>query len=422
MKKIQISSVFSILSSACSARYVVFYLIGIFFILSSFSGCKPAGAPPQIKQAYDTPLAPGENALRLITDPAQIPDFTFACMDTSNLRQAVANSLNYLNKPSSQKYYPVSGITHTRAVASLTKFAQLLDSGLIGPQLNAAIKQDFDVYMSVGCDYNGTVLYTGYYTPIIEGSLTRTAKFQYPLYKQPADLIKNPDGTIVGRRMPDGSTTKYPTRAQIESQNMLKGQELVWLADPFEVYVAHVQGSAKIQLTDGKVIGVGYAANNGWDYKSITDSLVADGAITRAQLSLASMMRYFKQHPDKVSQYTAINPRFVFFQPEQGAPRGSLNEPVTPMRTIATDKSIFPRAGLAFVATYLPRDRGGAITKEVYSGFALDQDSGGAIRAPGRCDFYVGIGDQAGILAGATYQEGKLYYLFLKEVPLTIQY
>lgn len=402
-------------------------LASVFCILISLSGCKPA-EKPQLKQDYNTQLAPGENALRLITDPTKIPDFTYACMDTKNLRQAVANSLNYLSKPSSQKYYPVSGITHIRTVSSLNKFAELLDSGLIGPQLNAAIKQNFDVYMSVGCDYNGTVLFTGYYTPIIEGSLTKTDKFKYPLYKQPADLIKNPDGSIAGRRMPDGTTTKYPTRAQIEAaHDSLKGQELIWLADPFEAYVAHIQGSAKIQLTDGKIIGVGYAANNGWNYKTITDAMIANGALTKAQLSLSAMMRYFKLHPDKVAHYTDINPRFIFFQLEEGAPRGSLNEPVTPLRSIATDKrpnqpDIFPRAGLAFVSTYLPRDNAGTITNQVYSGFALDQDSGGAIRAPGRCDIYIGIGEEAGKLAGATYQEGKLYYLFLKEVPVTIQY
>jgi len=48
------------------------------------------------------------------------------------------------------------------------------------------------------------------------------------------------------------------------------------------------------------------------------------------------------------------------------------------------------------------------------TGFALDQDTGGAIRAAGRCDIYLGVGDDAGKLAGQTYQEGRLYYLFLK--------
>jgi membrane-bound lytic murein transglycosylase A len=394
-------------------------IIALILLISTLIGCKPAEKPII---DYTSQLQPGEQALRLVTDPAKIPDFTYACMDTKDLRQAVANSINYLSKPSSQKYYPVSGISHIRAIASLTKFAELLDSGLVGAQLNDAIKQYFDVYMSVGCDYNGTVLFTGYYTPILEGSLTKTDKCIYPLYKQPADLVKGPDGQILGRKMPDGSFSKYPTRSEIERMGLLKGQELIWLTDPFEAYIAHIQGSAKVRLPDGKIIGVGYAANNGWDYRSIANIMISDSLITKAQLSLAAMINYFKQHQDKVAYYTSLNPRFVFFQPEEGPPRGSLNEPVTPMRTIATDKSIFPRAALAFVSTYLPKDKDGAITNEVYSGFALDQDAGGAIRAPGRCDIYIGIGEQAGKLAGQTYQEGKLYYLFLKETPVTLQY
>jgi membrane-bound lytic murein transglycosylase A len=109
-----------------------------------------------------------------------------------------------------------------------------------------------------------------------------------------------------------------------------------------------------------------------------------------------------------------MNPRFVFFKKEEGEPRGSLNEPVTPMRTIATDKSIFPRGSLVYISTVLPQFKNGQVVLQPYSGFALDQDTGGAIRAPGRCDIYMGQGDTAGELAGRTYQEGKLYYLFLK--------
>jgi membrane-bound lytic murein transglycosylase A len=108
------------------------------------------------------------------------------------------------------------------------------------------------------------------------------------------------------------------------------------------------------------------------------------------------------------------NPRYVFFQIGEGPPRGSLNEPVTAWRTIATDKSIFPRACPAFIATTLPQMERGVMVTRPYSGFALDQDTGGAIRAAGRCDVYMGVGDEAGQLAGQIYQEGRLYYLFLK--------
>jgi membrane-bound lytic murein transglycosylase A len=76
------------------------------------------------------------------------------------------------------------------------------------------------------------------------------------------------------------------------------------------------------------------------------------------------------------------------------------------MRSIATDKSIFPRASVTFISTTLPQAMGTTVANQLYDGFALDQDAGGAIRAPGRCDVYIGQGDMAGKLAGQTYQEG----------------
>ncbi len=377
-------------------------------------GCRsgPEGAIEPF--SYDKPLLPGQNALRKITNPALVPDFTLACLDLGGLREATERSLNYLKKPSSRSFYPVSGITHYQAVSSLEAFTELLDSGLSGVELNAAIREKFDVYMSVGCDNRGTVLFTGYYTPIFDGSSGRTERFRYPLNKPPKDLVKGANGEIRGRRGSDGQIAPYPSRAVIEDSRMMAGNELVWLGDAFEAYIAHVQGSAKVRMPDGELMTVGYAASNGHEYSSISKELVRDGRLNENQLSLSAMIDFFRSHKELVNMYVQRNPRYIFFKKEDGEPRGSLNEPVTVMRTIATDKAIFPRGCLTFVSTALPRASGGSVVKEIYSGFALDQDTGGAIRAPGRCDVYMGVGEQAGRLAGQTYQEGRLYYLFLK--------
>jgi membrane-bound lytic murein transglycosylase A len=126
------------------------------------------------------------------------------------------------------------------------------------------------------------------------------------------------------------------------------------------------------------------------------------------------MIDYFKVNPQQVDNYVYQNPRYVFFRTDSGNPRGCLNEPVIPFRSIATDKSIYPRASLALVKTKLPRAVGDSVNKSAYTGFALDQDAGGAIRAPGRCDVDMGVGDTAGKMAGQVYEEGKLYYFFIK--------
>ncbi len=377
-------------------------------------GCK-APLKKVVAPQYDKPLLPGQPALRKITNPSEIPDFTLACFNIEGLKPAIERSLNYLSKPSSKGFFPVGDISHQMAVDSLKEFSALLASGLKGADLDAAIRDKFDVYMSVGCDNHGTVLFTGYYTPIFEGSLEAGDRFKYPLYKQPDNLVKDAKGEILGRRMTDGSIIPYPQRAVIEDAMMLRGKELVWLSDPFEAYIAHIQGSAKIRLPDDKLVTVGYVAHNGHEYKSVSQALVNDGKIPGSKLSLATIIKYFKEHPDEVLRYTRLNPRFIFFGMQEANPRGSLNEPVTPMRTIATDKSIFPRGCLAFISTILPWDEAGNVILRPYSGFMLDQDTGGAIRAPGRCDVYIGVGDMAGELAGQTYQEGKLYYLFLKQ-------
>lgn len=398
----------------------VFLAIGLIFAISMI-GCQKSQklisseqlVPEPQKPDYTKQLPPGELALRKITNPAEIPDFTGACHDLSHLKTAINNSLNYLKKPSSKQFFPYGDIRHKQAEDSLKAFAKLIDAEHRGAQLNALIREQFDVYTSVGCDDKGTVLFTGYYTPIFDGSREFTARFHYPLYGQPEDLVKNAEGITLGRRM-GNKTVPYPPRAEIESSGMLTGKEIIWLGDPFEVYIAHVQGSARVRQPDGSLIGIGYAANNGHEYKGIAQPMIDDGKISKDQLSLSSMIAYFKAHANEVAEYTRRNPRFVFFRIEDGAPRGSINEPVTPLRTIATDKVIYPRACLAFLSTTLPRAVGDDVIHDQYTGFALDQDAGGAIRAPGRCDVYMGQGDTAGRVAGQTYREGRLYYLFVK--------
>jgi membrane-bound lytic murein transglycosylase A len=392
-------------------KFLIYFLILIVAFLI-FIGCHKRSVVvtdqmiTRTEKNYSRQLPPGQSALRKITDTKQIPDYTKACSDINGLKEAIARSLSYMAKPSSQKFYPYGDITHERAVKSLQELDKLVSRKLLPEQMNTILREKFDTYMSVGCDDQGTVLFTGYYTPIFNGSLTRTDRFKYPLYKQPDDLIKDPEGNILGQKIPgeEGKFRPFPERKVIQKSNILNGLELVWLADPFEAYIVHVQGSAKIRLPNGQIETVAYAAHNGWEYKSIRPKMIADGRTINKDINLIKMIEYFRAHPNEIDIYTNENPRFVFFRSDKGDPRGSLNESVTPLRTIAMDKTIYPRAMFAFTEVELDK----------MIGFALDQDAGGAIRAAGRCDVYMGIGEHAGELAGKIYHEGRLYYLFIK--------
>jgi membrane-bound lytic murein transglycosylase A len=401
-----------------ACRVVV--VLGIISILSSAgTGCKkPEGGPIGMEPDYMKQLPPGEVALRKITDPARIPDFSPAFYLISGLEQATDRSLNYMAKPSSQQFYPYDPggeITHGRAVASLKLFRETLGEAHSPEQLNQLIRDRFEVWESVGWDNYGTVLYTGYYCPIFDARLRPDGEFRYPIYRQPEDLVKDSEGNCRGRRMPDGSITpKYFDRRQIIMSEALRGNELAYLRDPFEAYIITVQGSGKLRMADGRFMEVGYVANNGYDYVSIGKLLVRDGKIPPNELSLSKMIDFFNRFPNEVRYYTNQNPRYVFFAERGGGPYGSLNERVTPYRTIATDKAVYPRACVAFMQTRIPGYEGGQIVEKDYHAFALDQDTGGAIRAPGRTDVFLGTGDQIGELAGRTMSEGKLYYIFAK--------
>ncbi|MGA3067082.1 MAG: MltA domain-containing protein [Tepidisphaeraceae bacterium] len=395
----------------------------LLLLLAAVAGCHQEAPPVDFRQ----PLPPGMVALRKIS-PAEYPDFGQQPIDAASLEASIDNSLQYLSAPSSQNFYPYLDITHERAVASLVRLKQICQrsdqrGAWDGAWFNQQIDDNFEVYESIGAptpdgtDYTSKVLFTGYFTPIYDASLTRTADYQWPLYKVPPDLARNAaTGQVYGRRAIDGSIVPYYTRAQIETGGKLAGDELVWLKSRWEAYVITVQGSARLRLADsGKIYEIGFAGTNGYTYTSPGEQMVADGVITQDQLSFKGLADYFAAHPDAMDKYLSINQRYVFFTERPGGPFGSLNVPVTPWATIATDKEqrdIYPRAMPAFVCVDVPQETGDGFRP--LRSFLLDQDTGGAIRASGRCDIYMGIGPQAEIVAGHEVQQGTLYYLAIR--------
>lgn len=380
-------------------------------LLTLVAGCPPKKPIVEPAKDYLRPLPPGQVALYKL-DPSQYPDFRGAYDHRAGLEQAAQYSLEYLSRPSSKHFFPYLDISHDRAVASLEAFIQVLQTARSPEELDQQIKTRFDVYGSRGCDDMGTVLFTGYYRPIFDARLQPDSQFRYPLYKKPPDLVQDPV-TGLNRRDSGGP---YLTRAQIEHGALAgKGLELCYLKDRFETYIVTVQGSGRLRLEDGSYFDIGYAGDNGHEYKSIGQTLVDKGMITPQELSLQGLIKFFQQHPERLDEALAVNNRYVFFTPRSGGPYGSLNVPVTPFRSIATDKLVYPRAGIAYMMTRLPaRDPGGTISPYTYNGFALDQDTGGAIRAAGRCDVFLGTGPEVGELAGRTFSEGKIYYIFVK--------
>lgn len=328
------------------------------------------------------------------------------------LLKAIDYSLEYLQTPkAAQQYqnYPVKGVTRDRVVRSLRRFRQLVLSSPSPTALATSVKREFNFYQAVGQDSQGTVAFTGYFEPTYRASRVRTATYRYPLY-----------------RLPNGFTswsTPHPTRAELEgvdglqaNRGRLRGLELVWLPDRLQAFLVQVQGSARLTLTDGSIMTVGYAGKTSHPYNSIGKELVKDGKFQADELTLPRLMQYFQEHPRDLDTYIPRNKSFVFFKETQGAPAtGSLGVPVTAERSIATDKSLMPPGALALMQVQLPTGDGyrGTDTQPV-SRYVLDQDTGGAIKGAGRVDVFMGTGEPAKAKAGLINTTGQLYYLLLK--------
>ncbi|MBF2065577.1 MAG: murein transglycosylase A [Calothrix sp. C42_A2020_038] len=333
--------------------------------------------------------------------------------DRQALLRSIDHSLRYLNTPRAAtvyQNYPVQEITLDRVRRSLVRFRQLVATAKSPAQLQTAVKREFDFYKSIGNDGNGTVKFTAYYEPIYTASRVRTAQYKYPLYRAPQNLNE--------------WAKPHPTRVELEGEDgllgnksQLSGSEIFWFRDRLDAYMIHIQGSAQLRLTDGSSTSVGFAGATDYPWTSIGRALIKDGKLDPQNATMPALISHFRRVPADLNIYLPKWERFVFFKETNGQPAsGSIGVPVTADRSIATDKSLMPPGALALInnAFPFPTPNGSMVRRQV-SRFVLDQDTGSAIKGPGRVDYFMGTGKVAGDRAGITGGNGQLYYLLLKQ-------
>ncbi len=245
-------------------------------------------------------------------------------------------------------------------------------------------------------------LITGYYEPILNGSKIKKAPYLTPVYGVPEDL---------------GRHTPYFTRAEIVG-GALKGRApvLLYVDDPAMLFFLHVQGSGKVRLTDGSMVGLQYAGQNGYEYVPIGKILKERGELE--QLSMQSIRTWLNTHPGEADEVMNQNPSYVFFKmgPGDKAAKGAIGLPLTPLRSIAVDDD---RAAYG-VPTFIDTTKMSYATKREtpLRRLFISQDTGGALKSPHRADLFYGQGDEAEWEAGHQKARGKTYWLLpLAEAP-----
>jgi len=377
------------------------------------------------------PLEKSEDRFRLSSVPSTLQDSgTFESLRAQFL----------LSKKVKTESFSFAGRTFSKAdyYAALEK---VFEESTDWESFHRLVRENFEFYEVYGnTDGFGNVLCTGYYEPIYQGSKKRTKEFSTPVFSKPKDLVVVETENLVRRlsifeKLPAPERTRafrwnarlladeqrvvpYFTRRELAEGGALRGNEIVWL-NSIDAFFLEIQGSGVVELGKGKSMRLSYAGANGHPYESIGKFLL--DRIPLEQMSMQRIRSVLEQMPpEQAREILWKNSSQVFFQ------EGKLDGAATysgvvavARRTIATDSVLFPKGLLHFLTVDLPRftsleqlDPEGF---DPHSYWVFDLDTGGAIRGGGRVDFFVGQGAEAGHIAGAMKQKGKLWVIVPKE-------
>lgn len=263
-------------------------------------------------------------------------------------------------------------------------------------------------------------LFTGYYEYELRGSRRGNARFAYPLYRRPNDLVtvdlglfrESLRGQTIAGKVAGGVLQPYENRERIEAGALKgKGLELVWVDDPVDAFFLQIQGSGRVTLEDGQIMRVGYAAQNGHGYIAIGRVLRDKGLLDPADISMQSIRTWLRANPGRAAEIMNENPSFVFFRELTGdGPLGAQSVALTPGRSLAVDRSHHALG----VPIWLAATRPGLQTGEPdlpFRRLMIAQDTGGAIRGPVRGDVFWGHGREAEEIAGRMKHQGMFYIL-----------
>ncbi len=277
-------------------------------------------------------------------------------------------------------------------------------------------------------------LFTGYYEPMVRGSLTRGGAYQVPLYRRPPDLVQvdlgefrdSLKGQRIAGRVRDGRLRPYEDRGAIEAGALQgKNLELVWLDDASDAFFLQVQGSGLVQLPDGSLRRVGFAAQNGHPYVALGKVMIQRGLLPREEVTMQSIRAWLQANPAAAPELLKQNPSYVFFRDlpapkdDSDGPLGAQGVPLLPGRSLAVDRSQFALGLPLWLAATHPAPAPPHAAQPLQRLMVM-QDTGGAIRGAVRGDVFWGHGEAAEAIAGRMKNPGRYWLLLPRQVAAAL--
>ncbi|MCX7091399.1 MAG: MltA domain-containing protein [Legionellales bacterium] len=267
-----------------------------------------------------------------------------------------------------------------------------------------------------------TGLFTGYYLPAVSGSLTKTEEYNVPIYGLPNNILRLnlndfdphlPSRQLFGR-LENNRVRPFYSREEIDQGAIADtAPVLAYLRSHIDRLLIEIQGSALLNLPDGKQMNLGYAGQNGLSYTAIGRVLIDRKILPANQVSMQSIRSYLESHPDERDEIIHQNRSFVFFEilNKQGA-YGTLGTQLTKGYSLAVDPDWVPLGMPVWLATTYPDPHSNQ--QHSFHRLMIAQDTGGAIKGTVRGDVYWGNGDDAAAIAGKMKSSGRYWLLVPK--------
>lgn len=271
-------------------------------------------------------------------------------------------------------------------------------------------------------------LFTGYYMPLLRGSLHQSKEYSVPVYGLPSNLVNASLGQFqsdlknrrIAGRVHQQRLVPYYTRKEINEGAIRKhAPVLFWINNPMDRVFLEIEGSGVVDLIDGDRMYVGYAGENGAPYTSIASVLIREGILTRNNASYQHIKKYLSEHPDKIDHVLNQNKSFIFFDRlKTNAALGAQGVGLTPGYSMAIDPKWVPYGIPTWLSTTIPEK--GKNSKKAFNRLMIAQDTGGAIRGTVRGDVFWGAGENATFMANHMQEDGRYWLLLPKQVAEAI--
>ncbi|MBF0236474.1 MAG: MltA domain-containing protein [SAR324 cluster bacterium] len=386
-------------------------LVFLFMLLIGISGCT-VSPQPGIYALTDEQVE-----AVLLTDE----------LNFESLSHGIERSIQYFDRLSATASFDYGELRYSaqEMKASMRLFLHILENHS-GHERIAEIKEKFLFFESR--NNSGKAFFTGYYEPLLTGSLVPSEQYPVPIYGVPTDLITVDLGKfndelkgkqIVGR-LSQNQLIPFDERKEISYRNSLNNRASIlgYTFNHIELFFLQIQGSGVLLLDDGSKVRLNYAGQNGRSYKAI--GALLKEKIPPEEMSMQTLKKYLYEHPEEVPKILSFNPSYTFFRIVEEGPLGNIQVPLTPGRSVAMDHRLIPKGSLAFIETtyppkYLEGTVAGTAGLRALHRYVLVQDTGGAIRGYGRADIFWGNGETAEKIAGYMQNEGRIILLVARK-------